>query len=281
MYFYASLFAALVITILVVSKIAKMLLAKRHSFAWVLTASLIGGLVAVVAYVLLSMFVHGIDPTVMLIASLSTMFIVSSAAFKFINKMSWSGAITTNIANIVVILITVTAAVVLNGKSLEHEFAALNLKANDQMLIVESAASHHDEMVEVIDDEQGMESGLGLDDISDDFLPEPVVADNEFTDEEEEPQITERDLLPPSSAKELEKKEKVVYIEPKYRTIGVSSIGSLVGQTIRVLKSNGNTVSGALKSVKGSDIYLVQRISNGFATTPIAIAKIRKLEVYR
>jgi hypothetical protein len=283
MYFYASLFAAFVITMLVVSKIAKMLLAKRFSFPWVLVASLVGGIAAVAAYVALSTFVKGIDPMVMLIASLSTMFVVSSAAFKYINEMSWTSAITTNIANIAVILITMTAAVVLNGKSLEEEFASLNSKANDKMSIVESAASTYqngavdESSLEVIGEESLAMDGEEMLDGAE-MQPEASL-DDEFVDEE--PQITERDLLSPSAAKALKKKESVVYIEPKYRAIGVGSIGSLVGQTIRILKSNGNTISGAVKSVRGSDVYVAQRISNGIATTPVAIAKIRKLEVYR
>ncbi len=281
MYFYASLFAAFVITLLAVSKIAKMLLAKRHTLPWVLVASLIGGIAAATAYALLSIFVNGIDPMVMLIASLSTMFVVSSAALKYINKMSRTSAITTNVANIAIVLITMTAAVVLNGKSLEAEFASLNSKAKDQMTMVETVTSNYQEGAAIDDTEMVLESEQPVDMMAldgEELIPESLEND-EFVDEE--PQITERDLLSPSATKALEKKEKIVFIEPKYRTIGVGSIGSLVGQTIRILKSNGNTISGAVKSVSGSNVVVAQRISNGIATTPVAIAKIRKLEVYR
>lgn len=283
MYFYASLLAAFVITIIVVSKIAQMLLAKRFTFPWVLIASLIGGIAAVISYVLLSIFVNGIDPMVMLIVSLSTMFIVSSAAFKVINKMSWTSAITTNIANIAVILITMTAAVVLNGKSLEEEFASINSTVKDQMSMVESAATNLQDGIVISEDEMVFEDDQSADVMTNDgeeqVSPETVVKKDEFADEE--PIILERDLLPPSAVKALEKQKEIVYTEPKFRTIGVGSLGSLVGHTIRILKSNGSTISGALKSVNGSDAYVAQRISNGIATTPIAIAKIRKLEVYR
>lgn len=281
MYFYASLFAAFVITLIVVSKIAQMLLAKRFTFPWVLVASLIGGVAAVMAYALLSIFVNGIDPMVMLIVSLSTMFIVSSAAFKYINKMSWTSAITTNIANIAVILITMTAAVVLNGKSLEEEFASINSKAKDQMSMVESVATNLQGGIVISESEMVFEDEqldtMALDD--EELTSETLVDNDEFIDEE--PIILERDLLSPSAIKALEAKENLVYIAPKFRSIGVGSLGSLVGQTIRILKSNGNTISGSLKSINGPDAYIAQRISNGIATTPVAIAKIRKLEVYR
>jgi len=275
MYFYASLFAAFVITLIVVSKIAEMLLAKRPQIGWVLLASLVGGGAAIIAYFLLSLFVKGIDPMVMLIASLSAMFIVSSAAFKHINQMSWTGAVTTNIANIAIVLITMTAAVVLNGKSLEEEFLAVNTVAKDNMLMVESASSDYqdnisidDTSLEVEDDSLAMDGG--------EVLPAET---NEF--EDEEPQITELDLLPPGAVKALERRKKVVYKEPKYHVTNVGSVRTLVGYTVRILKSNGNTISGALKKVNGSEVFVEQRISNGIAVAPVAIAKIRKLEVYR
>ena len=278
MYFYASLFAAFVITLIVVSKITEMLLAKRPQIGWVLLASLVGGGAAVIAFLLLSLFVKGIDPMVMLIVSLSTMFIVSSAAFKYINLMSWTGAITTNVANIVIVLITMTAAVVLNGKSLEEEFLAMNSVAKDNMLVVESAASGYQDDVIIEDTSLEVEGdSLAMDDEK--TLLDEVVEANEF--EDEEAQITERDLLSPGAAKELDRRESVVYKEPKYHVTNVGSVRTLVGYTVRILKSNGNTISGALKKVSGSEVYVEQRISNGIAVAPIAIAKIRKLEVYR
>ena len=272
MYFYASLFAAFVITLIVVSKIAEMLLAKRHQIGWVLLASLVGGGMAVVSYLLLSIFAKGIDPMVMLIVSLTTMFVVSGAAFKYINQMSWTGAITTNIANIVVVLITMTAAVVLNGESLEEKLLAINTMAKDNVSIVESVASG--DQTDVLAEDTSLEmSG------EETALPEELVEANEF--EDEEPLITELDLLPPGAVKALERKERVVYKEPKYHVTNVGNVRTLVGYTVRILKSNGNTISGALKKVSGSEVYIEQRISNGTAVAPIAIAKIRKLEVYR
>ena len=280
MYFYASLFAAFVITLLVVSKIAEMLLAKRFNIGWVFLASLVGSAAAVASYFSLSIFVKGIDPMVMLIVSLSTMFIVSSAAFKYINKMSWTGAITTNIANIAVVLITLTAAVVLNGKSLEEEFSAINSVAKDNMSMVESAASNY--QTGVVIEDVSMKDEIEGDELvmdSEDALSEEPVLEGVL--EEAEPLITERDLLAPAAIKEIEKKEKVVYIEPKYRTISVGSIRSLVGQPIRILRKNGKVVAGSLKKINGSDAYVAQRLRSGVATTPISIAQIRKLEVYR
>ena len=277
MYFYASLFAAFVITLIVVSKIAEMLLAKRPNIGWVLLASLVGSGAAIISYVLLSLFINGIDPMVMMIVSLSVMFIVSSAAFKVINQMSWSGAVTTNIANIVIVLITMTAAVVLNGKSLEEELSVLNTATKDNMSVVETEYQNN-----AFDDEALLDvvegDSLSMDSVEE-VLPETALEVSDF--EEEETRITELDLLPPAAVKALEQQKKRVYKEPKYHVTQVGNIRTLVGYTVRVLKSNGNTITGALKKVSGSDAYIEQRISNGTAIAPIEIAKIRKLEVYR
>ena len=281
MYFYISLFAAFVFTLVVVSRIAEMLLAKRPKIGWVLLASLIGGSAAIAAYILLSMFVTGIDPMIMLIVSLSAMFIVSSMAFKTINKMSWSGAITTNVAHIVIVLITMTVAVVLNGRSLEEEFLAMNKAAKDQMSMAGFDVPEYQTVV--IMEDTSLESGDDSSVMDDgEVLSEEVAELNEFEDEVEEPLITERDLLSPGAARELQRKERVVYKEPKFHHVAnVGSVRTLVGYTVRILKSNGSTVSGALKKVSGSEVFVEQRISNGIAVAPIAIAKIRKLEVYR
>jgi hypothetical protein len=215
---------------------------------------------------------------IMMIVSLSTMFIVSSAAFKYINQMTWAGAVTTNIANVVIVLITMTAAVVLNGKSLEDEFLAMNTVAKDNMSMVESTTSGYQSDAILEGDASKIEGDSLAMNIGD-ALPVEIVEANEF--EDEEPQITERDLLPLGAVKALEKREKVDYKEPKYHVTSVGNVRTLVGYTVRILKSNGNTISGALKKVKGSEVYVEQRISNGIAVAPISIAKIRKLEVYR
>lgn len=279
MYYAASLFAAFLVTLIVVSKVAEMLLAKRFSMGWVLLASLVGGASAVIVSLLLSIFVAGVDPMVMLIISISVMFVVSSAAFKYINIMSWSGAITTNIANIAVALIGVTAAVVLNGESLDKTIASINSKAKSNVSMVKTAASGSAYVSEE-QDLAGVEESqqLAMSE-SDELLSDS--SEDEILEEGFEPTVTELQMILPGAAREIKRKEQKKYTEPKYRIINVGSIHALVGKPIRILKSNGSVISGSLKKINGSDAYVAQRLRSGVATTPIAIAKIRKLEVYR
>ncbi len=279
MYFYASLFAALIVTLVVVSKVAKMLLAKRYSMEWILLASLVGAVFATVAYVLVSTFVKGVEPMAMLILSISVMFVASSVAFKFINQMSWSSAVTTNVASIAVGLIAVTAAVVLNGKSFNDTLATVNMTVTDKVSMVQNVAEDmNDGEMSLQAVEESADEAL-VDENGEEVLPEDNM--EESLDDGLEPKLTENQFIPPAALREMKKKEKKVYIEPKYRFISVGSIHSVVGKPIRILKRNGKVIAGSLKKINGSEAYIAQRLSSGVATTPISIATIRKLEVYR
>jgi len=280
MYFYASLFAALIVTLVVVSKVAKMLLAKRYSIKWILLASLVGAAFAAVAYVLVTVFVKDLDPMVMLVLSTSVLALVLSGAFKYINKMSWSSAVTTVIATIAVGLIGTTAAVVLNGKSLNDTLALIGTTAKDKVSMAQNLAEDIKDGGEI--SLQSFEESASeelVDESGEEVLAEDSKEEN-FADDLE-PKFTEEQLIPPAALKEMKQKEKKVYIEPKYRVISVGSIRSVVGKPIRIIKRNGTVISGSLKKVNGSEAYIAQRLSSGVATMSTPIAKIRKLEVYR
>jgi len=280
MYFYASLFAALIVTLVVVSKVAKMLLAKRYSIKWILLASLVGAAFAAVAYVLVTVFVKDLDPMVMLVLSTSVLALVLSGAFKYINKMSWGSAVTTVIATIAVGLIGTTAAVVLNGKSLNDTLALIGTTAKDKVSMAQNLAEDIKDGGEI--SLQSFEESASeelVDESGEEVLAEDSKEEN-FADDLE-PKFTEEQLIPPAALKEMKQKEKKVYIEPKYRVISVGSIRSVVGKPIRIIKRNGTVISGSLKKVNGSEAYIAQRLSSGVATMSTPIAKIRKLEVYR
>jgi len=258
MYFIASLVAAVGLTLFVVSKIAKMLHAKRPEINWVILASFLGIFLAGLAWVILDIFVQGLKPIEMLVISLVVMLVVSSAAFKYINQMSWSSAVTTNIANIVIGIITIVAATVLNGESVEDTFYSTSKAVKSNINMVESVAT-------------GNTVGI----------PEEEIIEDEAIDEEEELIVTELDMLPAGAAIEKAAKKRRIYIEPKYQVISINSINSVVGKSIKIYKKNGGVVSGLLTNLQGNDAVISQRLSGGTATTPVSLVSIKKLEVYR
>ena len=268
MYFAASLLVAFVITLLAVSYIAKMLLAKRPEVTWIFLSTLVGSFLAAIALIPLKIYVQGLEPMVMLIISLVVVLIVSSAAFKYINQMTWGGAITTNIANVVISLMTVVAAIFVNGESLQETVGLVTSAAKTQSTVVESVA------VGEMDVQEALKTPI---------IPKIENDDSLEAEEEIEPIATEKDFLLPSAVKALEREKKKVFVEPKFRVVSIGSIRSAVGRKIRILKANGTTVLGNLKSVSGNNAIVASRLtaSSGEAITPISLAVIRKLEVYR
>ena len=152
MYLIGSLLLAFGISVFAVSKIAEMLHAKKPGMDRVFMASLVGAITAFITLVVLSALVKNLDPMIMMIVSVLSMLIVSTIAFKSINQMSWSGAITTNIANIALVLMTATAAVVLNGASLSKTIKTVQNTFVTNTIIVENLATGNTDMAAITED---------------------------------------------------------------------------------------------------------------------------------
>ena len=250
-----------------------MLHAKEPGMERVFVASIVGIVAAVITLIPLNIFVKGIDPNVMLILNVAIVFLVSSMAFKYINVMTWGGAVTTNIANIVLSLIGVTASVILTGGSINDTVKAVSNVVKENTGMVENVTSGNIDSI----------AGSGVENNSYDNLDnDEAVNDQELVlDDDVEPVIKEIDLLPEGTIRALKAKEKKVYREPKYHVVSIASISGIVGKNIRILNKNGKSITGSLKKIIGNDAVIEQRIGGGLATTPVSLAKIRKLEVYR
>ncbi len=266
MYLIGSLLLALGISVFAVSKVAEMLHAKKPGMERILLASLIGSISAFVTLVVLSAFVKNLDQMTMIILSIVSMLLVSTIAFKSINQLSWSGAITTNIANVALVLMTGTAAVVLNDHSIDKTIKSVQNVFNTNTAIVENIAAGNTDVVSIIEDETSNNQNND----------EELIVEDDF-----DPSFKEVDLLPAGTVKELEAKKNVVYKTPKYRIISLNNIRSAMDKNIRIKNTSGRTIIGALKDVRANNLIIEQRINGGLATTPISMAKIEKLEVYR
>ena len=260
MYFAASLFVAFAITLFLVSKIAKMLNAKRPNIEWVLMSLIFSGALAAIPLILLGMFVQGFDPNVMLAITLVLTFIVSSAAYKYLNQLNWSGAFTLNIASIAIGLLTAVAAIVFNGESVKENLDFINISAKNNVSMIQSISTKN---------------------LNTDKSESEIANDQDELSTNKEDVITELDLLPARAVNNIKKKEKRVYKEPKFRVISINNIHSAVGYRIKIHRKNGNTIIGGLKRVDGNDAVISQYTSRGTVIMPISMSKINKLEVYR
>jgi len=284
MYFAASLFVAFAITLYAVSKIAKMLNAKRPEINWIFFALLLGSLLALVAVTALGIFVQDQDPNIMLAITLVTALIVSSAAYKYINNLNWSGAFTLNVASMAIGALTLVTAIVINGESLNETLDTLNITAKKNTSIVKSMATGNQ-----INNAKGLLNGSEASlsasipaSMSEDTLNTDTEESIENADDEMlEPVITELDLLPAGTVRDIKQREKNVYVEPKFRVVSLGNIHSAVGYRIRIYRENGNMVTGALKRVSGNDAVISRYTGKGMVIMPISIAKIHRLEVYK
>jgi len=259
MYFVVSLFVAFLITLFSVSKIAKMLNAKRFDVSWVFFALLLSGILATAIIIALDIFLQVQDPKIMLAITLASAFVVSSAAYKYINKLNWSGAFTLNVASMAIGILTLVTAIVINGESINETFDKINISAKNNTSIVSS-----------------MEIGT-----ADASTIKELKNTEDETSENEDSVITELDFLPAGTVRDIKRKEKKVYIEPKFRVVSLGDIRSAVGHRIRIYRKNGNMITGALKRVDGNDAVISRYTSKGTVIMPISIAKIHKLEVYK
>ena len=273
MLFFASIIAALGVTLFLVSYIAKMLLAKRPGMGWIFLAWITGGILAMLAMIPLGMFASNLDPQVLFIVTLLLSFVISSAAYKYINQMGWGGAFTTNIASIVIGMITFVVAILASGNSIQGTLDSFDQLAKQKAAMSGALAEGDfsaDTLTEAIDaTQQAEEQSL-----------ENVEASEDIVDADEEPVFKEKDLLPKGTLRELQAKEKP-YVSPKYHVVSIGKIGSYIGRPIRVNRTNGKTIKGALVAIRGNSAVIKRRIHNGLATTPIALSTISKLEVYR
>lgn len=283
MYFAGSLFFAFAITLFLVSKIAKMLNAKRPDIGWIFFALIAGSILAFVTIIALGMFVEGQDPNVMLGITLASAFIVSSAAYRYINKLNWSGAITLNIASIAVGVLTMVTAVVLNGESLSETIDTINITAKKNTSIVKSMTTDNlvHEGIQISDSTDATDASMSEEALNTDITDTNNVENEIATEDEEEPVFREIDLLPAGAVRDIKKRQKRVYVEPKFRVVSLGNIHSAVGHRIRIYRENGNMVIGALKRVDGNDAVISRYTSKGTVIMPISIAKIHKLEVYK
>ena len=284
MLFLASLVVAVGVTLFAVSHIAKMLQAERYQMVWVLMASVVSILLASIVLIPLRIYVEGLDKQQMMIASGVVFLLISSFIFKLVNKMSWLGAITTNIANLFIGLMTLVAAVVLNGQSIEKTYQTVSANVQNSSQMIEAVATGKEPMGELIEVDHATNinnSSPSLLSVDDESFVEEEGSDSATSDSEEEAKVSELDLLPEDIATAIKSKYAIRYIEPKYLDMRVRSINQLIGYPIRISQYNGQVTAGLLTKIKDSKAVLSRRIESGEALLPISISSIKKLEVYR
>ncbi|MCK5902934.1 MAG: hypothetical protein KAG28_07270 [Cocleimonas sp.] len=245
---------AFVITLWITSFFARLLHAEKPDMAWVLLVWVFGiGLSFGILFGFKSIVT---DKLFLLLASYSIPFLILTLSYKFINKMNWAGAITTNITAIAVGIISTVIMIVLLGKPLDSTIIHLASRV-------------------------GLAQDVPVAEEKERTIDQSIDIDHDIV-----PVLKDKDLLNPHVIVALKRQQnanELSYKGRKFQPISIRRVNEIVGYTIRIEKVGGSVWEGSLNKVeeKGGELVIKIILAGGTATAPIAISSITKLEVYR
>ncbi|MCK5916977.1 MAG: hypothetical protein KAG34_01035 [Cocleimonas sp.] len=235
-------------TLWITSFFARLMSAKKPDMVWIFAAWLLGIMFSISIVISLSLFVF--DKHILVALTYLTPLVVFTIIYRFLNKMNWLAAITTNITAFSIGVIATVIVIISIGKPLDKTIISL---ADDIGLIEE-------------------------------MRPVESLEDADKEEYKEEATLTDQDLLSPQVIAALEKKkirDQKSYIEPKFQLISIRRVNGAIGYKIRLSQKNGKVLEGILSKVRGSQLIVEKNLSGGVATTPIAMGSVKRLEVYR
>ena len=250
------LIVTFLITLWLTSHIAKQLYARQPGMPWVFTAWLVGIIFSFASLILLD--VLALEPMLTVILQIAMPVFFSTLAFVLFTQVSWGGALTTNIAGVFIGLILSVVALVVLGLPLDKTFSAAKVLLHNGKAEITSLVT-------------GKPADLIV-------TESPVIEEDDI---ELEAVYTSRDFLPEETQKALAKQDEVVLKTAKYHDINVFNARRAVGKLVRASWKDGRVSSGKLESVQGGDLIVTLRRKEGLAQVPIAMSKLKKLEVYR
>lgn len=252
------LILSLLITLWLTSHIAKQLHARRWSMPIIFLAWVVGAIFSVSALVMIDVVDLGLDQGVLKIVKILVPLFFTTVAYMLFTQLGPVSAFTANIAGGFIGLILSVVAIVSLGLPVEKTFKSANLLFLGSKAKLTSVVTGRE--VPVIVKKQPKVEPV-------EFQPEPVYTDNDF--------------LPPEAQAALAKQKSTVYTDPHYRDMSIFNARRAIGMRIRVTRKDGKSAAGKLDAVQGGDLIVTLRRKEGAAQVPIAMSKLKKLEVYR
>ena len=249
------LIVSFLLTLWLTSHIAKQL----HAIHWkmpVIFACWAVGLIFTVASLIL-LDVLTLEPIVKLGLQVALPIFFTTLAFVLFTGMGLGSAFTTNVAGIFIGLILSVVTIVALGLPVDRTFASANKFFMNSKAQITSIIT-------------GKEVALPVADVVED-------TEEEFIEE----QYTTTDFLSPDAQTALEKQKEKTYTDPRYRDMSIFNARRVIGMRVRVSWKDGKRASGKLDAVQGGDLIVTLRRKEGAAQVPIAMSRLKKLEVYR
>lgn len=249
------LIGAFIVTLWLTSHIAKQLHARHWKMSVILASWVVGFIFSVASLILLDVLT--LEPMLKLGLQIGLPISFTTLSYALFTQLGVASAFTTNVAGGFIGLILSVVTIVALGLPVEKTFASINV------LFHSSKA----QLTSVITGKQ--------------VAVAPIVKAEPEVEVEEEPAYSTNDFLPPATQAALKRKNNVVYTEPHYRDMSIFNARRAVGLRVRVSWKDGKTASGKLDAVQGGDLIVTLRRKEGVAQVPIAMSRLKKLEVYR
>ena len=251
------LILTLLITLWLTSHIAKQLHARNWKMPVIFGAWVVGAIFSITGLVLLDVLDLGLEPMVMKALQIAIPVFFTTVAYILFTQLNLASAFTTNVAGVFIGLILSVVAIVALGLPVERTFKSASI------LLQNSKA----QLTSMITGEE--------------IKPIVEVADTQVVEDEPLPIYTTNDYLPPEAQAALEKQKNRVFTDPHYRDMSIYNARRAIGMRIRVSWKDGKTAAGKLDAVQGGDLIVTLRRKEGAAQVPIAMSRLKKLEVYR
>lgn len=257
MFTFPILILTLLITLWLTSHIAKQLHARRWKMSMIFGAWIVGAIFSISALVLIDVIDLGLDGVLLKSLKIVIPLFFSTLAYMLFTQLGPISAFTTNIAGVFIGLILSVVAVVSLGLPVEKTFKSTSLLFHGSKAKLTSVVT-----------------GKAAPIIVEKPAVEPVKI-------EVEPVYTTNDFLPPAAAAALEKQKNRVFTDPHYRDMSIYNARRAIGMRVRVSWKDGTRAAGKLDGVQGGDLIVTLRRKEGVAQVPIAMSRLKKLEVYR
>ena len=245
----------LLITLWLTSHIAKQLYARHWKVPIIFGAWVVGAILSIASLVLLD--VLSLEPAVKQGLTIGLPIFFTTLAYILFTQLGPISAFITNIAGVFIGLILSVVAIVSLGMPVEKTFASANILFHTSKAQIASLVTGK-EVVVVTED-----------------------AAIEVVEETVEPVYSTNDFLPPEAQAALNKQKNMVYTDPHYRDMSIYNARRAIGMRVRVSWKDGKTAAGKLDAVQGGDLIVTLRRKEGAAQVPIAMSRLKKLEVYR
>jgi hypothetical protein len=257
MFTFPILILTLLITLWLTSHIAKQLHARNWKMPVIFGAWVVGAIFSVTGLVLLDVLDLGLEPMVLKVLQIAVPVFFTTLAYILFTQLGPVSAFTTNVAGVFIGLILSVVAIVALGLPVEKTFKSSSI-------LFQNAKA---EITSIITGEK--------------VTPVVEVVETEVVEDEVEPMYTTNDYLTPEAQAALEKQKNRVFTDPHYRDMSIYNARRAIGMRVRVSWKDGKKASGKLDAVQGGDLIVTLRRKEGVAQVPIAMSKLKKLEVYR